>query len=99
MDTIDFGEPVPAAVPDDYTPLPPPPRRTLQERLARFLDRLEDDPDHPYRQVLVLVAEANKRRAAGGLPPIDGEGRELPPGAPMLADWYPKHGKSFGSQH
>jgi hypothetical protein len=97
MDTIDFGEPIPAADPDDYTPLPPPLQRTLQERLARFLDRLEGEPDHPYRRIIGMLGEMNERRARDGLPPIDGDGRFLRSDAPMLADWYPAHGKTFGS--
>jgi hypothetical protein len=99
MDTINFGEPVPADDPDDYTPLPPPPRRTLQDRLARFLDRLEDEPDHPYRRIIEMVGAANKRRAVGGLSPIDGEGRVLPPDTPTLAEMFPHHGRNLGAQH
>jgi hypothetical protein len=96
-DTIDLGEPVPAGDPNDYTPLPPPPRRTLQDRLARFLDRLEREPGHPYRQIIEMLGEANKARVARGLPLIDGDGRELPSGAPTLASWFPHHGKNLGN--
>jgi hypothetical protein len=99
-DTIHF-EDVPDAVgdPDDYAPLPPPVRRTLEDRLAAFLDRLEREPGHPYRRVFEALGAANKARARRGLPPMDGEGRILPADTPVLADWYPKHGKTYGSQH